>query len=261
MDTLLVEKMLTESRHQAQALILAGKVFAEGVLQNKPGVIISNNASLKISEPSPYVGRGGFKLKRALDYFGINPADKICLDIGASTGGFTDCLLQHGAVKVYAVDAGRGQLAWKLRQDPRVISMEKQNARYLSKTEIPEPIPFVTMDVSFISVMKILPAVKELMSPDGACIVLLKPQFEAKRENAKKGIVRDATIHLHVIQNFIAWSRENHFSPQNLTYSPITGSDGNIEFLIHLALNGPATALHETSVVEEAHTTLGVESP
>lgn len=212
------------------------------------------------AEKGGYVGRGGVKLEKALHAFSVQVEKKVCLDVGASTGGFTDCLLRHGAEKVYAVDVGRGQLAWKLRQDSRVIVLEKQNARYLTRREIPEPIDLCTMDVSFISVTKILPGVKALLSPEGEIIVLIKPQFEVGPKHVKKGIVRERKVHEKILNDFLEWFPAHHFFPKNCTYSPISGRDGNLEFFFHLATSGPLSPIAVEPIVEEAHRTLGISS-
>jgi len=252
LDQLLVEKGLTPTRSQALALVLSGKVLADGIIQTKPGTSLPIHASLELIAPPRYVGRGGLKLEKALAAFNVNPQNKICLDVGASTGGFTDCLLQHGAQKVYAVDVGKGQIAWKLRQNPKVTLLEKVNARNLSTEEIPESIDLCVMDVSFISIKKILPAVKLLLKPEGQIIPLIKPQFEAGRKQVKKGIVSDPAVHEEVLTDLLNWFSANGFKPEKLTHSPITGGDGNIEFLVLLG-DAYAEDLSATLVVAEAH--------
>jgi len=253
LDLLLVEQGSALTRRQAQAIILSGKVKVNGLVQSKAGALVSPDSKIEIVSPPRYVGRGGIKLEHALSTFRISAENKVCLDVGSSTGGFTDCLLQHGAKFVYAVDVGRGQLAWKLRQDSRVKSLEKLNARYLSTKEVLEPVDLCVIDVSFISVEKILPAVKALIKNEGKLIVLLKPQFEAGPKHVKKGIVKDKMIHREVLENFVHWTDGNHYFPKAADPSPITGADGNIEFLIHLELYGPAKRLDIPAIVERGH--------
>lgn len=250
---MLVEQGFVESRHQAQALILSGKVKAGGLTVTKAGTLLPEEASLEVTQPNRYVGRGGIKLEHALGVFQISPEGKKCLDVGASTGGFTDCLLQHGAAKVYAVDVGRGQLAWKLRQDSRVICLEKVNARFLSREEINEEVSLAVLDVSFISVKKILPALPPLMKPEGEIVVLIKPQFEASPKEAKKGIVKDEKIHQRILADFMEWCMTHEFSLQNLTFSPITGAEGNLEFFVFLRMSGASLSLDAAKTVREAH--------
>jgi 23S rRNA (cytidine1920-2'-O)/16S rRNA (cytidine1409-2'-O)-methyltransferase len=236
-DRLLVRRGLAKTRERAQALILAGQVFVDGHRVDKPGKCVSEDAHIEIhGPPLRYVSRGGVKLEAALRAFGVDVAGWICLDIGASTGGFTDCLLQHGARCVYAVDVGRGQLDWRLRQDPRVVVREGVNARYLKPEDFPVRFDLITIDVSFISLTKILPAAVPLLKPAGAILALIKPQFEVGRgEVGKGGIVRDPTAHERVIEAI------RHFAEGQLSLrcvgvieSPILGSEGNKEFFIHL---------------------------
>lgn len=235
LDVLLVSRGFYESREKARANIKAGNVYVNGIMCNKPGIKVSYNANITVKDNIvPYVSRGGIKLEKALKVFGISVAGKVAMDIGASTGGFTDCLLQNGAIKVYAVDAGHAQLDNKLLNDKRVICMEKTNARYLKRSDIPEHIDIVTIDVSFISVNKIIPVIASEFITDGDIISLVKPQFEAgKKYIGKKGIVKDPAVHEIVLKNVIDEALKNNVVLQNITYSPIRGSEGNIEFLLH----------------------------
>jgi 23S rRNA (cytidine1920-2'-O)/16S rRNA (cytidine1409-2'-O)-methyltransferase len=244
---LLIERGLAESRTRAQALVLAGKVrVGEGDAarrDRKPGDLVAQDAPLQVTEPTPYVSRGGYKLAAALDAFEIDPAGAVGLDVGASTGGFTDVLLQRGASRVYALDVGRGQLAESLRRDERVVSMERTNARDLTAATLPEPIDLVTIDVSFISLDKILgPVVSTLRPGSGRHIVaLVKPQFEAGKGRTDQGVVRDPAIHREVLERIVACARVDGLGARAVIASPITGPEGNREFLVHLA-PGPGCA-------------------
>lgn len=236
LDQLLVQRGLAPSRTKAQALILAGQVQVDGILVDKPGTLVGAEAAISIRKPQRYVSRGGEKLERALEAFAIDPRGKVALDIGASTGGFTDCLLQHGAAKVYAVDVGKGQLHLKLRQDPRVIVKEELNARYLSPEDIGEAIDLVTIDVSFISLCLILPALRGIVSPCGDIIALVKPQFEAGRYQVRKGVVRDPDVHRQVLSELAGFVQgELGWSVLGGIPSPILGPKGNREFFLHIA--------------------------
>jgi 23S rRNA (cytidine1920-2'-O)/16S rRNA (cytidine1409-2'-O)-methyltransferase len=233
LDVLLVTGGLAESRRVAQKLILAGKVFVGENRADKPGMTVAVDAPIRIREQLPFVSRGGSKLRAALDAFALDVVGFVCADVGASTGGFTDCLLQRGAARVYAIDVGYGQLDWKLRQDPRVIVMERTNARYL--TFLREPIDLVTIDASFISLRLILPAVMGWLKSDGQVVTLIKPQFEAGREQVGKGgVVRAAAIHAEVLQRVLAWANEHSLTPLGLIRSPVIGPAGNVEFLARL---------------------------
>jgi len=237
-DKLLVEKGLVKSRERAKALIMAGKVKVNGQVVDKPGTSVPADSVIEVKEDDiPYVSRGGLKLETALKEFGVDVSDFVCLDVGASTGGFTDCLLQHGARKVYAVDVGRGQLDWKLRNDPRVVSIERFNAKYLSEKEVPEKVDLIVMDVSFISVTKLLPVVKQFLKPEGKLIVLIKPQFElTKREVDKgKGVIKDPQLHKKAINKVLEFARSIGLYPENLTLSKPRGPKGNKEFLVLLS--------------------------
>jgi 23S rRNA (cytidine1920-2'-O)/16S rRNA (cytidine1409-2'-O)-methyltransferase len=240
LDQLLVNRGLVPSREKGKALIMAGQVYVDGMKVEKPGTNVNIDVVIEIKgESLPYVSRGGLKLAKALQEFKITLQGKIVLDIGASTGGFTDCALQNGATKVYAVDVGYGQLAWSLRQDARVVVMERKNARYLSSADIPELIDVITIDVAFISLRKILVPLHVLLKEDGYILALIKPQFEAGREQVgKKGVVKDPVIHRQVIEEIIAFSQDLGLIVQGLTYSPIKGPQGNIEFLLWLQKKG-----------------------
>ncbi len=234
LDVLLSEKGLCASREQAKRLILAGRVLVEGAVVDKVAARVSPEAHIEVTERPQYVSRGGYKLTAALETFGVNPAGRVAADVGASTGGFTDCLLQRGAAKVYALDVGYGQLAWELRQDPRVVVMERVNARYVDS--LPEPVSLVTIDVSFISLRHILPQVARWLGPEGEVIALIKPQFEAgPRWVGKGGVVREARVHAWVLNRLLQWAREEGWAVLGLMPSPIKGPKGNIEFLAHLA--------------------------
>jgi len=237
LDVLLVEKGMVASREKARALIMAGEVLVAEQKITKPGTEVFENLPIRIiGEGLKYVSRGGYKLEKALEEFKINLQGKIVIDIGASTGGFTDCALQKGAKMVIAVDVGYGQLNYKLRQDPRVVVLERTNIRYLEKDRLPRIPEFATCDVSFISLKLVIPKIKELLLPGGEAVLLIKPQFEAGREKVgKKGVVKDPEVHEEVIKNIISFAQELDFSILGLTYSPITGPEGNIEYLLYLS--------------------------
>ena len=236
LDVLLTEQGLAESRQKAQATIMAGIVYVNGQKVDKAGTPVDEAASIEVrGKTLQYVSRGGLKLEKAMSTFPITLTDKIAADIGASTGGFTDCMLQNGAQKVYAVDVGYGQLAWSLRSDPRVVCLERTNARYLTTEQIPELLNFASIDVSFISLKLILPALRPLMAEGGEVACLVKPQFEAGREKVgKKGVVRDPAVHLEVLEHFLEHAAQANFYVAGLTYSPIRGPEGNIEYLGYL---------------------------
>ncbi len=240
-----MERGLVETRSRAQALVLAGKVrVGEGDaarLDRKPGDLIAADTTLIVTEPAPYVSRGGHKLAAALDAFEIDPAGRIALDVGASTGGFTDVLLQRGATRVYALDVGRGQLAETLRRDPRVVSMERTNARELTAATLPEPADIATIDVSFISLDLVLGPVAATLAPRGSIVALVKPQFEAGRGRTDHGVVRDPAIHREVLERTVESARRHGLGTRALIASPITGPEGNREFLVHLGV-GPDCA-------------------
>ena len=270
LDVLLVKRGLAPSREKAKAMIMAGTVFVNDDREDKAGTTFDEEkARIEIKGHTlKYVSRGGLKLEKAMDVFGVDVRDKVCMDIGASTGGFTDCMLQNGAVKVFAVDVGYGQLAWSLRQDPRVVCMEKTNIRYVTPEDIGEPLDFASVDVSFISLTKVLPPARNLLKDDARMVCLIKPQFEAGREKVgKKGVVRDPAVHEEVIEKVIAHAKSIGFDILNLDFSPVKGPEGNIEYLVYLQnLGGEAcgSAQVETSapvdvaaVVARAHQVLG----
>jgi 23S rRNA (cytidine1920-2'-O)/16S rRNA (cytidine1409-2'-O)-methyltransferase len=234
LDVLLVERELVETRQRAQALILAGDVRVNDQVSSKAGAFVAEDATITIRAPLKYVSRGGLKLEGALDAFALDVRDKTCADIGASTGGFTDCLLQRSAARVYAIDVGYGQLAWKLRNDPRVVVMDRVNIRHLDG--LPEPLALAVIDVAFISLTLVLPVVKRLLQPRGNVVVLVKPQFEAGRAQVGKGgIVRDARVHREVLEKIAQYAIANDWCVRGVCRSPITGADGNVEFFFHLS--------------------------
>lgn len=237
LDVLLVKNGYYPSREKAKAAIMAGIVYVDGQKSDKAGTMIDTESELFVKENiCPYVSRGGLKLEKSMKEFNLTMTDKVCMDIGASTGGFTDCMLQNGATKVYAIDVGYGQLDWKLRTDERVVNMEKCNVRYLDVELIAEPVNFISVDVSFISLKLIFPVAAKVLSEDGEIVCLVKPQFEAGREQVgKKGIVRDRKVHKEVIEKVIGYARENGLYPHGLTFSPVTGAKGNIEYLLYLS--------------------------
>ena len=263
LDVLLVKKNLAESREKAKAMIMAGIVYVDDQKEDKAGSMFEETAKIEVRGSTlKYVSRGGLKLEKAMTHFGVTLDQKICMDVGASTGGFTDCMLQNGAVKVYSVDVGHGQLAWKLRNDPRVVCMEKTNIRYVTPEEIPDKIQFVSIDVSFISLTKVLGPVKALMEPDGQVVCLIKPQFEAGREKVgKKGVVRERSVHLEVIRMVAAFAGSIGFEALHLEFSPIKGPEGNIEYLLHLRNDAGGNVYENSSIdaeeiVNQAHETL-----
>ena len=268
LDVLLVKRNLAESREKAKALIMSGIVYVNGQKEDKAGTTFEETAPIEVRGSTlKYVSRGGLKLEKAMDRFGVRLDGKICMDVGASTGGFTDCMLQNGAVKVYSVDVGHGQLAWKLRNDERVVCMEKTNIRYVTPEDIADPIGFASIDVSFISLTKVLGPVKALLEDNGQIVCLIKPQFEAGREKVgKKGVVREPAVHLEVIDMVIDYALSIGFEALNLEFSPIKGPEGNIEYLLYLqkhpedqeaeyAVRREAAA-DPKAVVAEAHQTL-----
>ena len=260
LDILLVERGLAESRQRAQAIIMSGQVFVSDQKVDKSGAQVELHAPIEVHGQSlPYVSRGGLKLEKAMYTFaGIDLNGAICGDIGASTGGFTDCMLKHGAQKVYAVDVGYGQLAWSLRTDQRVVCLERTNARYLTHMQIPEELDFASVDVSFISLNLILPPLRALLRENGQVVCLVKPQFEAGREKVgKKGVVRDPRVHLEVLERFISYAKDSDFTVNGMTFSPIKGPEGNIEYLGHLtAGNQTAWSGDLSALVAQSHNTL-----
>lgn len=253
LDVLLVNRNLAPSREKAKAVIMAGIVYVDGQKEDKAGTTFEDTVSIEVRGSAlPYVSRGGLKLEKAMTHFGVALQGKICMDVGASTGGFTDCMLQNGAKKVFAIDVGRGQLDWKLRQDSRVVCMEKTNIRYVRPEDIGEPVDFSSIDVSFISLTKVLVPIREYLTEDGEIVALIKPQFEAGREKVgKKGVVREKSTHLEVIRMVTEYAREHGFDVLELEFSPIRGPEGNIEYLVHLKKCGEEGALYGGVKIEE----------
>ena len=256
LDVLLVERLYAETRTKAQAIIMAGLVYVDGQKADKPGISYEETVDIEVrGETCPYVSRGGLKLQKALRDFGVDPTGFVCSDSGASTGGFTDCLLQQGAKKVFAIDVGYGQLDWKIRSDPRVVVMERTNIRYVTPEQLGEPLDLSVVDVSFISLKIVLPAIKALLKPTGQVLCLIKPQFEAGRDKVgKKGVVRDPQTHKEVLDMFVELAGELGFTILGLTFSPVKGPEGNIEFLGHLTLGDiPGIVPDTDAVVTAAH--------
>ena len=259
LDVLLVSLGLAESRAKAQATIMAGQVYVNGQKADKSGTEVDITSNIEVrGSACPYVSRGGLKLEKALKNFGVDPTGYVCSDSGASTGGFTDCLLQQGASKVFAIDVGYGQLAWKIRNDPHVVVMERTNIRYVTLEDLGEPLDLSVIDVSFISLGLVLPVVKTLLKPTGQVLCLIKPQFEAGKDKVgKKGVVRDPAVHEEVLQNFISLAKSLDFTIRNLTFSPVKGPEGNIEFLAHLSMQpGEDSYLAPGDLVAQAHAAL-----
>jgi 23S rRNA (cytidine1920-2'-O)/16S rRNA (cytidine1409-2'-O)-methyltransferase len=271
LDVMMVRLGLAPSREKARAIIMAGEVLVDGQREDKPGSAFPDTVKITVrGNPIPYVSRGGLKLEKAVKAFGLKLQGRICMDVGSSTGGFTDCMLQNGAVKVYSVDVGHGQLDWKLRNDERVVCMERTNIRYVTPEDIQERPSFVSIDVSFISLTKVLPVVRALLEDGGEIVCLIKPQFEAGREKVgKKGVVRDPAVHREVIRQVSAFAAENGFRLLELEFSPVKGPEGNIEYLLHLQKRQETAAEENTEnktedgwdrivegVVEAAHRAL-----
>lgn len=259
LDLAVVNGGYAESREKAKALIMAGTVYVNNQKCDKAGTTVKPDDIIEVRGGTlKYVSRGGLKLEKAVNSFGIKLDGCICADIGASTGGFTDCMLQNGAKKVYAVDVGYGQLDWRLRSDARVVCMERTNARYLTHEQIPDELDFASVDVSFISLKLILPALAGLLKPDGHAVCLVKPQFEAGREKVgKKGVVRDPAVHLEVLEHFLEHAKESRFTVLGLTYSPIRGPEGNIEYLGYLSRAEEESPVHDLkALVEASHAAL-----
>lgn len=261
LDVLLVNRGLAPSREKAKAVIMSGQVYVDGQKEDKAGTNFNDSVKIEVrGNTLPYVSRGGLKLEKAIKCFHVDVRDKICMDAGASTGGFTDCMLQNGAAKVYSVDVGRGQLAWSLRQDERVVCMEKTNIRYIQPSDIQEEIEFVSVDVSFISLTKVLLPIRSLMAPEAEMVCLIKPQFEAGREKVgKKGVVREKGVHIEVIDMVVQYAASNGFEILNLDFSPVKGPEGNIEYLLYLKKSedkekGPDIDINQ--VVDSAHSAL-----
>ena len=256
LDQLLTDRGLAPSREKAKACIMAGDVFVDGQRVDKPGTAVDPEKEIEVrGEACPYVSRGGLKLEKALRVFAVDPAGRTCLDCGASTGGFTDVLLQNGAAKVYAVDVGYGQLAWSLRCDERVVNLERTNARTLTSELIPEPIDLAVMDLAFISVRLVLPAVLPLLKAEGEVLCLLKPQFEAGRDKVgKKGVIRDEAVHLEVLRSFLDFVPGAGFTVMGADFSPIRGPEGNIEYLVRLKKGAwEAPEIDPVSIVTASH--------
>lgn len=260
LDVLLVERGYFESRAKAQAVIMSGDVYVDGQKADKAGASFAREAEIEVrGSVCPYVSRGGLKLEKALRDFGVDPTGFVCSDSGASTGGFTDCLLQQGAKKVFAIDVGYGQLAWKIRNDPRVVTMERTNIRYVTPEQIGEPLDLSVVDVSFISLKLVLPAIKALLNNEtGRVLCLIKPQFEAGKEKVgKKGVVRDPAVHEEVLTDFVELAKSLAFTIRDVTYSPVKGPEGNIEFLGYLTLETGADNVPDLHVlVQQAHDAL-----
>ena len=260
LDVLLTERMYAETRSKAQAIIMSGNVYVAGQKADKPGMSFEENVEIEVRGATcPYVSRGGLKLEKALRDFGVDVTGFVCSDSGASTGGFTDCLLQQGASKVFAIDVGYGQLDWKIRSDPRVVVMERTNVRYVTPEQLGEPLDLSVIDVSFISLNIVLPVIKTFLKPEsGQVLCLIKPQFEAGKEKVgKKGVVRDPETHIEVLDAFVALANKLEFKILGLTFSPVKGPEGNIEFLGHLTLaDQPGIQPDTADVVEQAHAAL-----
>ncbi len=258
LDKLLVIREPLLSREKAKRMIMAGMVFVGGQREDKPGTMIDTDADVEIKgRTNPYVSRGGLKLQKAFETFDIDVTGRICIDAGASTGGFTDCMLQHGASKVYSVDVGYGQLDWNLRNDPRVVCMEKTNVRYLNPDMLEPGIGFATADLSFISLTKVLGAIASCLEEDGQLVTLVKPQFEAGREKVgKKGVVRDPIVHTEVIRKIVCFAESIGLVPAGLTYSPIKGPEGNIEYLLWIKKNGEKNLPDPENIVRQAFDSL-----
>ena len=274
LDVLMVKRNLAESREKAKAILMSGIVYVDGQKEDKAGTFFEDTAVIEVrGHTLAYVSRGGLKLEKAMNRFHLDLKDKVCMDVGASTGGFTDCMLQNGAARVYAVDVGHGQLAWKLRNDPRVVCMEKTNIRYVTREQVPEPIQFASADVSFISLTKVLGPVNALLADGAEMVCLIKPQFEAGREKVgKKGVVREKSTHLEVIRMVMDYAWSLGFDLLHLDYSPIKGPEGNIEYLLHIKKRPETEALEAgterpdvpgldpAAVVEAAHQDLQTEA-
>lgn len=263
LDVLLVKRNLAASREKAKAIIMSGNVFVDGQREDKAGTTFPEDVSIEVKGSTlKYVSRGGLKLEKAMTHFDVSMEGKVCTDVGSSTGGFTDCMLQNGAVKVFAIDVGRGQLDWKLRQDERVVCMEKTNIRYVTPEDLGEPIDFSSIDVSFISLTKVLLPIRNYLKEDGEIVALIKPQFEAGREKVgKKGVVREKSTHIEVIEKVIEYALSIGFQVKALEFSPIKGPEGNIEYLVHLQkcpedAAGIVESIDIKNTVEEAFATL-----
>ena len=264
LDSVVFEKGFAESREKAKAYIMAGQVYVNGVKSLKSGHMIKADDVVEFhGEKMPFVSRGGYKLQKAMESFEIELDSKICMDVGASTGGFTDCMLQHNALRVYSIDVGYGQLAWKLRTDDRVVNLERTNFRYVTETEVPDMIDFSSVDVSFISLSKILPVLHQRLKVNGKAVCLIKPQFEAGKENVgKKGVVKDIQVHIDVIEKICKCAFENGFSVLGLDFSPVKGPEGNIEYLMFIEKSDNPifnSEINAREVAENSHKTLNKE--
>ncbi len=255
LDVYLTEHGFAQSRERAKSIIMSGHVFVNNQRSDKAGDIVPEGALVEVRGGElKYVSRGGLKLEKAVSEFSLDLKDKICMDVGASTGGFTDCMLQNGASKVYSVDVGYGQLAWKLRSDKRVINMERTNIRYVTDEQVPDKLDFASIDVAFISLKLVLPVVKSLLSDSGTGVALIKPQFEAGREKVgKKGVVRDPAVHAEVIQNVLDFTRDMGLKISAVTFSPIRGPEGNIEYLMYFSKNGENNEIDVEGIVKQSH--------
>lgn len=261
LDVLMFEKGLAESREKAQRIIMSGNVYIKGQKAEKAGMSVPADCEIVVrGGQMPFVSRGGYKLDKAMHSFGLNLTGQTCMDIGASTGGFTDCMLQNGAAKVYAVDVGYGQLAWKLRTDPRVVNLERTNIRYITEEQVPEQIDFASIDVSFISLKLVLPVLYRLLRENGEAVCLIKPQFEAgKGKVGKKGVVRDPAVHCEVIETVLGFTAETGLAVLHLDFSPVRGPEGNIEYLMHVQRSGKGNCFTSENVrqlVDLSHQTL-----
>lgn len=252
LDIQIVERGLAESRQKAKAYIMAGVVYVDGMREDKAGLKVKRGATIEVREKMKYVSRGGLKLEKAMKSFDIELTGKVCMDVGASTGGFTDCMLQNGACKVYSVDVGYGQFAWKLRQDPKVVCMEKTNIRYLTPDRLEEKVKFCSIDVSFISLTKVLGPILELLEEDAEIVALIKPQFEAGREQVEKhGVVKNPKVHENVIHQIWDFAQSLKLGIKGLSFSPIKGPEGNIEYLIYMAKNGEDLGFDKEKIIKQ----------
>jgi len=255
LDMYLVDNGFAPSREKARGIIMSGCVYINNQKSDKAGDTVADNATVEVRGGElKYVSRGGLKLEKAVASFNLDLTDKICMDVGASTGGFTDCMLQNGAKKVYSVDVGYGQLAWKLRQDERVVNLERKNIRFVDEVDVPDSLDFASIDVAFISLKLVLPVVFRLLKQTGEAVALIKPQFEAGRDKVgKKGVVRDKQTHIEVIENVLAFTKEIGFEVSEVTYSPIKGPEGNIEYLMHISKSNINNEIDVVAIVEQSH--------
>jgi len=259
LDIYLTEHGYAPSREKAKSIIMSGCVYVDGQKADKAGIELKDTSEVEVRNTHlKYVSRGGLKLEKAVEAFNLDLNDKVCMDVGASTGGFTDCMLQNGAKRVYSIDVGYGQLAWQLRQDERVVNLERKNIRYVTEEEVPEKVDFSSIDVSFISLKLVLPVVYNLLADNGTVAALIKPQFEAGREKVgKKGVVRNKETHIEVIENVIAFTKEIGFKIYGLTHSPVKGPEGNIEYLMYIGKQGESTEQDAEAAVAKSYEELG----